>query len=47
MEINERLDKIWERISDEDFRADRGVANEVRYYVFEYEPVHELSLIHI
>lgn len=44
MEINERLDKIWERISDEDFRADRGVANEVRYYVFEYEPVHELMV---
>ena len=44
MEINERLDKIWERISDEDFRADRGVANEVRYYVFEYAPVHELMV---
>lgn len=31
MEFNERLDKIRERISDEDFLANRGVANEVRY----------------
>lgn len=42
MEFNERLDKIWERISDEDFLANRGVANEVRYYVFDYEPCDEL-----
>ena len=42
MEFNERLDKIRERISDEDFLANRGVANEVRYYVFDYEPDREL-----
>ncbi len=42
IEFNERLDKIWERISDADFLANRGVANEVRYYVFEYEPWDEL-----
>ena len=42
MEFNERLDKIWERISDEDFLANRGVANEVRYYVFDYDPHDEL-----
>lgn len=44
MEFNERLDKIWERISDEDFLANRGVANEVRYYVFDYEPCDELII---
>ena len=44
MEFNERIDKIWERISDEDFLANRGVANEVRYYVFDYEPCDELII---
>ena len=44
MEFNERLDKIWSRISDEDFLANRGVANEVRYYVFDYEPCDELII---
>ncbi len=44
MELNERLDKIWDRISDKDFLANRGVANEVRYYVFDYEPCDELMI---
>lgn len=44
MEFNERLDKIWARISDEDFLANRGVANEVRYYVFDYEPCDEMIM---
>ena len=44
MEFNDRLDKIWGRISDEDFLANRGVANEVRYYVFDYEPCDELII---
>lgn len=44
MEFGERIDKIWGRISDEDFLANRGVANEVRYYIFEYEPCDELIM---
>ena len=44
MEFNERLDKIWDRISDQDFLANRGVAHEVRYYVFDYEPCDELII---
>lgn len=44
MDFSERLDKIWDRISDADFLANRGVANEVRYYVFEYEPNDELIM---
>ena len=44
MEFNERLDKVWDRISDEDFLANRGVANEVRQYVFDYEPCDELII---
>ena len=42
MEFGERLDRIWDRISDDDFLANKGVANEVRYYVFDYEPGDEL-----
>ena len=42
MEFHQRLDKIWERISDRDFLENRGAANEVHYYVFDYEPVDEL-----
>jgi len=42
MEFQYKLDKIWERITDEDFLANRGVAGEVRYYIFDYEPVDEL-----
>ena len=42
MDLGERLDKIWDRIYDEDFLANKGVANEVRYYVFDYEPCDEL-----
>lgn len=44
MEFKDRLDKIWDRISDEDFLANRGVANEVRYYVFDYESCDELIM---
>ncbi len=44
MDFKERLDKIWDRISDEDFLANRGVANEVRYYVFDYDPSDELII---
>lgn len=44
MEFQERLDKIWDRISDQDFLANRGVANEIRYYVFDYEPCNELIM---
>ena len=36
MEFQKRIDGIWNRISDDDFLANRGVANEVRYYVFDY-----------
>lgn len=42
MEFQERLDSIWDRISNEEFLANKGVANEVRYFVFDYEPCDEL-----
>ncbi len=44
MEFNERLDKIWDRISDEKFLANQGTAGEVRYHVFDYEPCDELII---
>jgi len=42
MEFQERLDKIWNRIANAEFLANKGVANEVRYYVFDYEACDEL-----
>lgn len=42
MEFNEKLDKIWDRISEEKFLKNVGVGGEVRYYVFDYEPMDEL-----
>lgn len=44
MEFQERLDKIWNRISDVEFLANKGVANEVRYFVFDYEACDELII---
>lgn len=44
MEFQEKLDKIWNRISDDDFLANRGVANEVRYYVYDYKSSDELIM---
>ncbi len=42
MEFNEKLDKIWDRVSEEKFLKNVGVGGEVRYYVFDYEPMDEL-----
>ena len=42
MEFQEKLDGIWKRISDPVFLANKGTANEVRYYVVDYEPCDEL-----
>ena len=42
MEFEEKLDAIWGRISSKDFLENKGVANEVRYYIFDYEACDEL-----
>jgi len=44
MEFQDRLDAIWDRVSSKDFLENKGVANEVRYYVFEYEACDELIM---
>jgi len=41
MEFQDRLDAIWTRISSKEFLENKGVANEVRYYVFDYEACDE------
>ncbi len=44
MEFQDRLDAIWDRVSSKDFLENKGVANEVRYYVFDYEACDELIM---
>ena len=41
MEFEDKLDAIWNRISSREFLENKGVANEVRYYVFDYEACDE------
>lgn len=41
MEFQDKVDAIWDRISSKDFLENKGVANEVRYYVFDYEACDE------
>jgi len=41
MDFQDRLDAIWNRISSKEFLENKGVANEVRYYVFDYEACDE------
>ena len=41
MEFQDKIDAIWNRISSKEFLENKGVANEVRYYVFDYEACDE------
>lgn len=40
--INARLDQIIPKIKEEKFIDGRGLGNEISFYVFDYEPEHEL-----
>lgn len=40
--IDERLNMIEKKISEESFRTNSGLGNEVGYYVFDYDPRQEL-----
>ncbi len=42
--LDEKLRKIEEVISDEDFRKNKGLSNEVGYYVFDYPAEEELKV---
>ena len=41
-DIHEKLGRIEARISQPGFLSTRGLGNEVGYYVFDYEPRHEI-----
>ena len=40
--IHERIDILEEKMRSENFRENKGLGNEVGYYVFDYEPEEEL-----
>ena len=40
--IYERLDKLEKRINSEEFAKNSGSTNTVNYWVFDYNPKHEL-----
>lgn len=42
--INSRLDKIIPKIKEDKFIHGRGLGNEISFYVFDYEPEHELQV---
>ena len=42
MNIYERLDKILPKIQDKRFRENKGLGNEIGYYIFDYNPADEL-----
>ena len=43
-DIAERLSKIEGRITDESFLKNKGLGNEVGYYIFDYPPEYELDV---
>lgn len=42
MNIYERLDKTLPKIQDKRFRENKGLGNEIGYYIFDYNPADEL-----
>lgn len=42
--LGERLDAIRERLDNEDFLNNRGLGNEIGFYIFDYPPQHELMV---
>ena len=42
MNIYERLDKILPKIQEKRFRENKGLGNEIGYYIFDYNPDDEL-----
>lgn len=43
-DIQDKLNRIEERINQPEFMKTSGAANEIGYYVFDYNPQHELSV---
>lgn len=42
--LEERLNKLEDKIKEKNFRSNKGLGNEVGYYVFDYIPEHELLI---
>lgn len=42
MDIYKRLDKILPKLQEQSFRENKGLGNEIGYYIFDYEPENEL-----
>ncbi|PHA78094.1 BREX-1 system protein BrxB [Bacillus toyonensis] len=40
--INERLDQILPKITDASFRENKGLGNEIGFYIFDYDPKYEI-----
>ena len=44
LSLEERLNRIEDKISEKSFRENKGLGNEVGYYVFDYDPRAELEV---
>ena len=44
LSFEERLNRIEDKISEKSFRENKGLGNEVGYYVFDYDPRAELEV---
>ncbi|MEG2016972.1 MAG: DUF1788 domain-containing protein [Clostridium sp.] len=43
-DIYQRLDEIIPKITDADFRKNKGLGNEIGFYIFDYSPEYELLI---
>jgi hypothetical protein len=41
-DIYKRIDEILPKITEKSFRENKGLGNEIGYYIFDYEPQHEI-----
>ncbi|KJS02127.1 MAG: hypothetical protein VR68_03645 [Peptococcaceae bacterium BRH_c4a] len=44
MTLNKRLDLIEPKILDKSFRTGRGMANEINFWIFDYDPADEMAV---
>ena len=44
MNTQEKLDRLEEKISSKEFRENLGSANEVSYFIFDYDPKEEITV---
>ena len=41
LSLDDRLNQIEDKISEKSFRENKGLGNEVGYYIFDYDPSEE------